>query len=64
MNVATGSYAGRLPIATGAGTLAGMTSILLTPLDAGNLVLKNRAVMAPLTRVRAGSSHVPNAASS
>jgi N-ethylmaleimide reductase len=37
-----------------------MTSILMTPLDAGDLVLKNRAVMAPLTRVRAGSSHIPN----
>jgi len=38
-----------------------MTTLLLTPLKAGDLVLKNRAVMAPLTRVRAGTSHVPNA---
>jgi len=33
---------------------------LLTPIDAGDLRLKNRMVMAPLTRARAGNSHVPN----
>lgn len=38
-----------------------MTSPLLTPLQAGDLHLKNRVVMAPLTRVRAGKTHVPNA---
>jgi len=38
-----------------------MSSILLTPINAGSLVLKNRAVMAPLTRTRAGTTHVPNA---
>jgi N-ethylmaleimide reductase len=38
-----------------------MNSKLLTPLTAGSLLLKNRAVMAPLTRTRAGTSHVPNA---
>jgi len=37
-----------------------MTSKLLTPLLAGSLSLKNRVVMAPLTRVRAGITHVPN----
>jgi len=37
-----------------------MNSKLLTPLLAGSLSLKNRVVMAPLTRVRAGSTHVPN----
>ena len=37
-----------------------MNTTLLTPLTAGSLQLKNRAVMAPLTRARAGSSHVPN----
>jgi N-ethylmaleimide reductase len=37
-----------------------MTSILLTPIKAGDLSLKNRVVMAPLTRVRAGPTHVPN----
>jgi N-ethylmaleimide reductase len=37
-----------------------MNSKLLTPLIAGSLSLKNRVVMAPLTRVRAGSTHVPN----
>jgi N-ethylmaleimide reductase len=37
-----------------------MNSKLLTPLTAGSLSLKNRLVMAPLTRVRAGSTHVPN----
>jgi N-ethylmaleimide reductase len=38
-----------------------MNSKLLMPLTAGALSLKNRAVMAPLTRARAGSTHVPNA---
>ncbi len=43
------------------GTLAAMKTTLLTPLDAGDLLLKNRLVMAPLTRARAGGSHVANA---
>lgn len=34
---------------------------LFDPLDAGALHLKNRVVMAPLTRSRAGESRVPNA---
>ena len=38
-----------------------MNSILLTPVKAGDLALRNRVVMAPLTRVRAGPTHVPNA---
>jgi N-ethylmaleimide reductase len=38
-----------------------MNHKLLTPLKAGDLSLKNRVVMAPLTRVRAGPTHVPNA---
>jgi len=33
---------------------------LLTPLQVGELLLPNRIVMAPLTRVRAGSTHIPN----
>jgi N-ethylmaleimide reductase len=33
---------------------------LFTPLQAGDLVLPNRIVMAPLTRSRAGRTHVPN----
>ncbi|MBL8076243.1 MAG: alkene reductase, partial [Nitrospira sp.] len=33
---------------------------LFTPLQVGELLLPNRIVMAPLTRVRAGSTHVPN----
>jgi N-ethylmaleimide reductase len=33
---------------------------LFTPLQAGDIRLPNRIVMAPLTRVRAGSSHIPN----
>jgi N-ethylmaleimide reductase len=37
-----------------------MNSPLLAPLTAGSLSLKNRVVMAPLTRVRAGATHVPN----
>lgn len=32
---------------------------LFTPLQAGDIRLPNRIVMAPLTRVRAGSSHIP-----
>lgn len=35
-------------------------SILLSPLQLGNLTLKNRIIMAPLTRSRAGDSRVPN----
>jgi N-ethylmaleimide reductase len=33
---------------------------LFTPLQAGEILLPNRIVMAPLTRARAGSTHVPN----
>ena len=33
---------------------------LFTPLQVGELLLPNRIVMAPLTRVRAGSTHTPN----
>ncbi|MDH5669750.1 MAG: alkene reductase [Nitrospira sp.] len=33
---------------------------LLTPLQVGDLLLPNRIVMAPLTRARAGSTHIPN----
>jgi N-ethylmaleimide reductase len=33
---------------------------LLTPLQVGNILLPNRIVMAPLTRVRAGTTHIPN----
>ena len=36
-------------------------SPLFTPVTAGALALPNRIVMAPLTRARAGRSHVPNA---
>lgn len=36
-------------------------SLLHTPLQAGELHLSNRIVMAPLTRSRAGRSHIPNA---
>ena len=32
---------------------------LFTPLQAGDIGLPNRIVMAPLTRGRAGSSHIP-----
>ncbi len=32
---------------------------LFTPLQAGDIRLPNRIVMAPLTRGRAGSSHIP-----
>ena len=34
---------------------------LFDPLRLGDLVLKNRILMAPLTRTRAGESRVPNA---
>jgi N-ethylmaleimide reductase len=37
-----------------------MTQQLLTPIQAGDLALRNRVVMAPLTRVRAGGTHIPN----
>ena len=33
---------------------------LFTPLQVGELLLPNRIVMAPLTRARAGSTHIPN----
>jgi N-ethylmaleimide reductase len=33
---------------------------LFTPLQIGEILLPNRIVMAPLTRVRAGSTHIPN----
>ena len=33
---------------------------LFTPLQVGELLLPNRIIMAPLTRVRAGTSHIPN----
>jgi N-ethylmaleimide reductase len=35
--------------------------LLFSPLSLGSLTLPNRLVMAPLTRARAGRSHVPNA---
>ena len=35
-------------------------SALLTPIQVGDLSLANRLVMAPLTRARAGTRHVPN----
>lgn len=38
-----------------------MTQSLLTPFDLRDLPLRNRVVMAPMTRARAGSSRVPNA---
>jgi N-ethylmaleimide reductase len=38
-----------------------MTTTLLTPIKAGDLFLENRMIMAPLTRARAGTTHVPNA---
>jgi len=34
-------------------------SILFTPLAIGGLTFRNRIVMAPLTRMRAGEGHVP-----
>jgi len=37
------------------------TSPLFTPFDLGVLSLKNRVVLAPLTRARAGAERVPNA---
>ncbi len=37
-----------------------MSNILLTPLKVGELELKNRIIMAPLTRQRAGYSRTPN----
>jgi N-ethylmaleimide reductase len=33
---------------------------LFTPLQAGDLTLPNRIVMSPLTRARAGTTHIPN----
>ena len=33
---------------------------LFTPLQAGDLLLPNRIVMSPLTRARAGATHIPN----
>ncbi|MDO8355753.1 MAG: alkene reductase [Nitrospirota bacterium] len=33
---------------------------LFTPLQAGDIRLPNRIVMSPLTRVRAGATHIPN----
>lgn len=50
-----------MPLTAEDRTLSGMKKSLLTPLCAGDLALKNRAVMAPLTRVRAGAEHIPNA---
>ena len=35
-------------------------SQLLTPVQVGDLTLANRLVMAPLTRARAGRTHIPN----
>ena len=37
------------------------TSLLLSPFDLRGLLLKNRVVMAPLTRSRAGEMRLPNA---
>ena len=36
-------------------------SPLFTPTTAGTLALPNRIAMAPLTRARAGRTHIPNA---
>ena len=36
-------------------------STLHTPLQMGDLKLANRMIMAPLTRTRAGRTHIPNA---
>jgi N-ethylmaleimide reductase len=36
-----------------------MSPSLLTPMRLGNLELRNRIVMAPMTRMRAGAGHVP-----
>jgi N-ethylmaleimide reductase len=38
-----------------------MSTSLLTPVQAGDLKLANRIIMAPLTRARAGLDHIPNA---
>lgn len=38
-----------------------MSSALLSPFELGDLSLKNRVVLAPLTRARAGSDRMPNA---
>lgn len=38
-----------------------MKNSLHTPLQMGDLKLANRMIMAPLTRTRAGKSHIPNA---
>jgi N-ethylmaleimide reductase len=37
-----------------------MASLLLSPTTIGKLALKNRVVLAPLTRARAGPSRIPN----
>ncbi len=34
---------------------------LFDPLTLGDLTLPNRVIMAPLTRLRAGNTHIPNA---
>ena len=36
-------------------------STLFDPLQAGDLLLPNRVIMAPLTRRRAGTARLPNA---
>lgn len=38
-----------------------LSKALLSPFDLGGLILKNRVVMAPLTRARAGKERMPNA---
>lgn len=38
-----------------------LSKALLSPFDLGGLTLKNRVVMAPLTRARAGKERMPNA---
>lgn len=38
-----------------------LSKALLSPFDLGGLILKNRVVMAPLTRARAGNERMPNA---
>ncbi len=38
-----------------------LSTALLSPFDLGGLILKNRVVMAPLTRARAGNERMPNA---
>ncbi|MBO3463438.1 alkene reductase [Aetokthonos hydrillicola Thurmond2011] len=38
-----------------------LSATLLSPFDLGGLTLKNRVLMAPLTRARAGEERVPNA---